>query len=145
MADLSSIQGRKEFAATFAAKYGLDAALICAVCEQESGWNPWAMRYEPAFYERYIVPLLLKDGTEAHARSTSYGLMQIMGQVAREHGFSGKFLSELCDPDVGVDFGCKKLQKCLAGRSVEDALLAYNGGGYADYGKQVLSRVTKYQ
>jgi len=23
---------------------GLDAALVCAVVEQESGWNPWAMR-----------------------------------------------------------------------------------------------------
>ncbi|PYV72926.1 MAG: hypothetical protein DMG96_24730, partial [Acidobacteria bacterium] len=25
----------------------LDPALVCAVVEQESGWNPWAMRYEP--------------------------------------------------------------------------------------------------
>jgi soluble lytic murein transglycosylase-like protein len=33
-----------------ASAQSLDAALVCAVVEQESGWNPWAMRYEPAFF-----------------------------------------------------------------------------------------------
>ena len=28
-----------------------------AVVEQESGWNPWAMRYEPAFFSKYVAPL----------------------------------------------------------------------------------------
>ena len=36
---------------------GLDTALVCAVVEQESGWNPWAMRYEPAFFAKYVAPL----------------------------------------------------------------------------------------
>jgi soluble lytic murein transglycosylase-like protein len=30
-----------------AAAQSLDPALVCAVVEQESAWNPWAMRYEP--------------------------------------------------------------------------------------------------
>jgi hypothetical protein len=36
---------------------GLDTALVCAVVEQESGWNPWAMRYEPGFFAKYVAPL----------------------------------------------------------------------------------------
>lgn len=35
----------------------LDAALVCAVVEQESGWNPLAMRYEPAFFAKYVAAL----------------------------------------------------------------------------------------
>lgn len=68
----------------------LDPALVCAVVEQESGWNPWAMRYEPAFFTRYVAPLYTNNkitATEAWARGFSWGLMQVMGQVARESGF----------------------------------------------------------
>ncbi len=35
---------------------GLDSAVVCAVVEQESGWNPWAMRYEPHFFAKYVAP-----------------------------------------------------------------------------------------
>ena len=67
--------------------------LVCAIVEQESAWNPWALRYEPAFYERYIAPQIARgaipDVTESRARAFSWGLMQVMGQVAREHGFVG--------------------------------------------------------
>jgi soluble lytic murein transglycosylase-like protein len=35
-----------------AAAQSLDPGLVCAVVEQESGWNPWAMRYEPAFFSK---------------------------------------------------------------------------------------------
>ena len=35
----------------------LDPGLVCAVIEQESAWNPWAMRYEPAFFTKYVAPL----------------------------------------------------------------------------------------
>ena len=68
----------------------LDAALVCAICEQESAWNPWAIRYEPAFFAHYVAPQLAAgqiSNTEAQARAFSWGLMQVMGQVAREHNF----------------------------------------------------------
>ncbi len=36
---------------------GLDAALVCAVVEQESNWNTWAIRYEPIFIAKNVAPL----------------------------------------------------------------------------------------
>ena len=144
--DFSTPEARVQFAAKHASKYGLDVAMVCAVCEQESDWNPWAVRYEPAFYERYIFAMSSLTATEMRSRAMSWGLMQIMGQTAREFGYEGTFLSELCDPDMGVDVACRKLQKCFEAHGAdENGLLAYNGGGNPDYGKQVLARVAKYQ
>ena len=79
------------------------------------------MRYEGAFRARYVAPLGL-PATEEIARSISWGLMQVMGQVAREHGFDGRFLSALCDPDAGVSMGCVVLAAKLelAGRSSDE-------------------------
>ena len=72
--------------------------------------------------------------------------MQIMGEVAIERGWNGEFLTELCDPDTGVDFGCRKLQKCFSIHGDDEtSLLSYNGGGNALYGKQVLARVAHYE
>ena len=103
-----------------AASNALDPALVCAVIEQESSWNPCAMRYEPAFFGRYVAPLYTNNkinATEAWARGFSWGLMQVMGQVAREHGFLAAehpFLSELCDPEQGIAVGCRVLSSKLA-------------------------------
>jgi hypothetical protein len=80
-----------------AAQHSLNPALICAIVEQESAWDPHAIRYEPAFRTRYVAPLGLPPTGEV-ARSISWGLMQVMGQVAREHGFTAKSLAALCDP-----------------------------------------------
>ena len=144
--DLSTIDARKALASKWAAKYGLDTAMVCAVIEQESSWNTFAMRYEPAFFEHYIKQMSGLSATEAIARATSYGLMQVMGEVAREFGFTGQFLSQLCDPDTGIDVGCRKLQKCFATHGADESgLLCYNGGGNPDYGRQVLARVATYQ
>lgn len=40
--------------------------------------------------------------------------MQVMGQVARKHGFTGKFLSALCDPVTALDIGCAALAAKIA-------------------------------
>src|ERR1700689_4874121 len=71
----------------------LEPELVCAIVEQESAWDRWALRYEPAFYARYVEPQVVRgaiaDESEARARAFSWGLMQVMGQTAREHGFAG--------------------------------------------------------
>jgi hypothetical protein len=104
-----------------AAAHSLDPALVCAVVEQESAWNPFAIRYEPGFLARYVAPLFTAgkiSSTEAYARSFSWGLMQVMGQVAREHEFSGASLAELCDPATGLDVGCAVLAHKFAAAGV---------------------------
>jgi len=127
----------------------LDPALVCAVIEQESGWNPWAMRYEPAFFSKYVAGLYTNNkisASEAYARGFSWGLMQVMGQVARETGFDAPFLSALCDPGQGLNVGCKVLRKkfdAMAGDTAR-ALLAWNGGGNPSYAAQVLARLPHY-
>lgn len=139
-----------EIAKEVAKEYGLDPALVCAVCEQESSWNPWAIRYEPAFFTRYVSPLLNEHKitpTEAYARATSWGLMQVMGQTAREGGSRAKFLSALCEPYAGINVGCQVLKGKLerAKGDVRQALLYYNGGGNKDYPDQVMARMEKYR
>lgn len=129
-----------------ATKHGLDPVLVCAVCEQESGWDTWAIRMEPAFYRHYVQPLNLPD-TEAYARSFSWGLMQCMGEVAREAGFKGRFCSELCAPATGLEFGCRILSSKLsrAGQDITKALLLWNGGSNTQYPSQVQARMDKYR
>lgn len=132
-----------------AAAHALKPALVCAVIEQESAWNPWAVRYEPGFLSRYVAPLYTAgklSATETYTRSMSWGLMQVMGQVARENGFAKASLAELCDPITGIEFGCKILAVRMA-RAKGDAtaaLLAWNGGANANYAAEVLARTRNY-
>jgi soluble lytic murein transglycosylase-like protein len=145
--DLSTPQTRLGFVTPYALKYGLNPKIVAAVCEQESSWNPFAVRFEPAFESRYIKPALpAAPTTRELTEAMSFGLMQIMGEVAMEFGWAGKFLTELCDPATGVLFGCKKLQKCYYVHGDDDtSLLSYNGGGNLNYGKEVLARVPHYE
>lgn len=123
----------------------IDAALICAIIEQESGFNPWAIRYEPAFFNRYIIPLQLTNITEAQARSFSWGLMQIMGQAARELGYSGH-MAQLSDPETNLFYGIQHFRNkmTIAGNDSRKALLLWNGGGNALYPEQVLARIGSF-
>jgi soluble lytic murein transglycosylase-like protein len=134
----------------------LDAALVCAICEQESAWNPWAIRYEPAFFARYVAPQLVAGQisiTEAQARAFSWGLMQVMGQVAREHNFAVVSsqnitpLAQLCNPVCGLETGCAVFATKLtaAHGDVSRALQLWNGGGNPNYAAEVLARAGKYQ
>jgi len=127
---------------------GIDPVLVCAVIEQESNWNQWAMRFEPMFLAHYVKPALPEAPTTKElARATSWGLMQCMGEVALELGFIGPYLSALCDPEIGLLWGCKKLARCLQARSgdVRAALLMWNGGGNPIYPDQVMARMGNYQ
>jgi soluble lytic murein transglycosylase-like protein len=135
---------------TAAKSHSLWPELVCAIVEQESSWNRWAVRYEQAFYDRYVAPAIargaLRDETEARARAFSWGLMQVMGQVARENGFSATSLAALCDPAAGLDLGCRVFAAKLAAAegNVTRALLLWNGGANPSYPDAVLMRTQRY-
>lgn len=117
-------------------QYKLPVKLVKAIVKVESGGNPWAIRYEPGFYTRYVAGKRYKTfpgcsyNTEGKMRACSFGLMQIMGQVARELGFDQLFLTELCNPATGLDWGCRKLAQQVEryDSDLESAIAAYNAG-----------------
>lgn len=121
-----------------ARQHGLPPEFVHAIVDVESEGNPWAVRYEPAFFDRYIASNQPRPvapcsfATELRLRATSFGLMQIMGQVAREVGFDGAFLTALCDPETGLEFGCRHLarlaQRHRADVGWEGVAAAYNAG-----------------
>lgn len=138
--------------------------LIHAVIRVESGGNTWAWNPEPHY--RWLVDAAtgepfraltaaeretqkppddfpscpgLPDDRDAEwwGQQASWGLMQVMGAVAREHGFRG-WHPELCDPEVGVKYGCVHL-RWLADRHQAQygwpgVLRAYNTGSAAPGG-----------
>src|SRR6266576_1832825 len=139
-----------QLARAIAAQHGLPQEIGCWMIGRESTDSEWAVRYEPGFLARYVMPQYNAgklDITETYTRSMSWGVMQVMGQVAREFGFNGKYLSELCDPAVGIEYGCRKLDKCLemANGDMGVALDRYNGTGNPNYAKEVLALATLYR
>ena len=60
----------------------------------------------------------------------SWGLMQVLGAVARERGLRSKYLSALTEPMIGIRFGCAHLAwfRDKKGYSGDDMIAAYNAG-----------------
>lgn len=116
-----------------AVRHGLDPLLVAAIVQVESAGSPWAIRYEPAWAARLDGRRGQPGVTSATERvqlSTSWGLMQVLGVTARELGFKGPFLSALCAPAVGLEYGCRYLARQLRRYKgdVSDAIAAYNAG-----------------
>lgn len=134
-----------QLARQVAQRHNLDADIFCAQVERESSWNPLAVRYEPAFRDRYVAPKHLELSEEI-ARSHSYGLLQVMGEVAREFGYAGQ-LAGLFDPELGLEWGARVVAHKIAvnGGNVERGLLAYNGGGNPSYAADIVRLSSKYK
>lgn len=136
------------------ATFRLDPDLVAAQVHVESSGDAFAWNPEPAY--RYLwnvtthapfrrlthaeleakqaphdFPALGGDpDQEWWAQQASWGLMQIMGAVAREHEFRGVYLTELTDPVVNLTIGCSHLAGLIdwAAGDVAKALAAYNAG-----------------
>jgi len=132
----------------------LDPALVWAICKQESGMNPLAVRHEPA-YKWVCKPVENKPhgcslDTERMLQKTSFGLMQVMGAVFREYGFKGWLSEIITQPALQLEYGCKHLKRKLAKYGSEGGIVAYNSGSprYNAQGKYVnqyyLDNVLKY-
>lgn len=118
-------------------KYALDNALkpslVAGICMQESGFEPWRVRYEPAwnyfsFCMHYAQLLGITTETEMMLQKTSWGICQTMGSVARELGFDS-YLTKLCDPAYSLYYGCKKIYSLVNKYDdLNDAIASYNAG-----------------
>lgn len=111
---------------------GIDADVVEAMVLQESGgrthaWNPepkyrwfWDVRHNRPFRTvsdaevaskwppTDFSALTAERDQEWWGQQASWGLLQVMGAVAREVGFGGLYLPELCgDPALGLSLGCK--------------------------------------
>jgi hypothetical protein len=140
---------------TTSLRHGLKANLVHAIVLVESSgnrfaWNPepkyryfWDIRDKKPFrtvtrdeIESKFPPsdFLGPPGTDPDqewwAQQASWGLMQVMGAVAREFGFQERFLPQLCEASYGLEFGCSVLKSLLrwSNGDVAAALAAYNGG-----------------
>jgi hypothetical protein len=108
-----------------------DSALLHAIILTESAGDPWSVRYEPGF--RWLVkepdgvPGICTETTESRLQMFSFGLMQIMGAVAREQGFKG-WLTELLEPKTNVKYGALFLLDLAKRYKGDDIIAAYNAG-----------------
>lgn len=132
--------------------YDLPIPLVASIILQESSGESWATRWEEGFYLKYVakkqrndlighIPKNISLATEKLHRACSWGVMQIMGQTARELGFAEDSLVKLCLPQLGLKYGCLYLIRCMDGRNIEQAMLKWNGGGNPNYPHQVLARI----
>lgn len=114
--------------------FNLDDTLVAAICEVESSGIPGKTRYESTwtYFEdpkSYAASLGITEETETLLQKFSYGPMQVMGAVAREHGYRGH-LPLLCSEYLGVYYGCVHLRWLTLkhGYSGDDLISSYNWG-----------------
>jgi hypothetical protein len=124
--------------------------LLQAQVQVESAGDTNAFRYEPAFFAHYVLHnASAKAALYGPIAACSFGLLQIMWEVAVEEGYTGR-PECLFDPATGLMCGTRHLQKLRMWRPDDDhaVLAAYNGGmagngnapyRNADYIKRVLA------
>lgn len=151
---------------------GLDPTLVAALITVESNGDPFAWNPEPRYrylwdvsrrtpFRAMTTPEIARDtppndfpcfagdpDQEWWGQRASWGLMQVMGAVARERGFRGPYLTALVQPQLNLSMGCGLLASLFAWANQEptQAVAAYNGGrggwltaGPQDYARKVLA------
>lgn len=113
--------------------YPVSPALLYSIAMIESSLDPNTVRYEPNWRYYYDIKKFADDlditsQTEHVLQSMSWGLMQVMGTVARELGFT-RHLTELINPHFNVAIAIKKLEELFNKYdNLEDVVSSYNQG-----------------
>lgn len=114
--------------------FKIDPLIIKAIILTESNADIWAYRYEDSY--AYLVNprdwadhLSITLNSEIQLQKTSIGLMQPMGGVCREYGFTN-LLSKIFQPELSIYYGCMHLQKKVQKFGDDPATMyaAYNAG-----------------
>lgn len=117
----------------YANRWDVDPNMIAAFIMKESYNNQYAMRHEPNWkylcnQRDFAEKLKITVGTEVICQSSSWGLMQVMGTVARELGFQGH-LPMLVEIPLNLSIGVQKFKKLMQKYGdLHDAVSAYNQG-----------------
>jgi hypothetical protein len=117
---------------SIAAFHAIDPRWLTAIVTQESQWNMFAVRYEPAYQYLYhpetYASGLISFATEINTQKSSWGLGQIMGALYREQGGKG-FMAELLIPEINLKHIAIRLAY-LQKKSKDPATIfaGYNGG-----------------
>jgi hypothetical protein len=149
---------------------GLDGDLVEAFVRVESDGDRYAWKPEPRYRFLWDVKRqrpfrALTDAEIASAappadfpylvgsreqewtgQRASWGLLQVMGAVAREEGFTAAYLPELTDPAANLIVGCRHLRGLLRWSSgdVAQAAAGFNagrGGWKSDAGQRYSAKV----
>lgn len=125
----------RNLAFILANKHGFTPALVKAIVQVESAGNPWASKPEPLYRwtfetEKWAKRVGVPLDTETWQQKASWGLMQIMGAVARERGCTLQYLDQLCDPKYGLKYGIEHLKwlRDAKGYQGDNLISAYNQG-----------------
>jgi soluble lytic murein transglycosylase-like protein len=116
-----------------AKEFHLDPLWIKAIILQESGGNPYALRYEPHYdypvdSSHLAGALGITLDTESMTQKMSWGLSQMMGGLLREIGFSG-YMGQMFVPETAISWTCKQLSRlALLSQVPADLFAAWNGG-----------------
>lgn len=142
----------------WAKQTGVPAALILAVIGMESGGQPHVTRYEPAYQKRYVdsnrdaLRKAAECGLTSEQYATSYGLMQLMFQVA--YGYGARSIADVLDPHNNIRYGAAHLgalkkRHCVGdinGVGLRAIAGAYNGAGASSaYARGVYNLYIKYE
>jgi len=113
---------------------GVDETLALSIARIESGYNAYAIRYEPNFryslaIETYAKQNILSYDTEKALQSMSIGPMQVMGLIIREQGYKGNLAEVIANPKLGIKYGLMKLKSlCNRYENEDHVISAYNAG-----------------
>jgi soluble lytic murein transglycosylase-like protein len=112
----------------------VDPAIIMAIAEIESAFDPYAVRYEKDnpwvyFPRKYAKDNRITSVTEEQLQHFSFGLMQIMGSTLRSPlNFQDNLLRAL-NPAVNLDLGAKYIKWLMRKYTDKnDIASAYNAG-----------------
>lgn len=130
VATFTALDWHRPLITAIAQVHHLDPDLVEALVWQESSGCTTAVRYEPAFWVKYMAADPRFRKADPRRVSCSYGLMQVMYVVALEVGFPYQDPEYLLVPNIGLEYGCRKLRQLLdwSKGNLEQALSAYNGG-----------------
>lgn len=113
-------------------KYQIPKPLVCAIMFCESSFRPNAVRFEPEYKKRYVVNNPNYTGLpedELNWLSQSMGLMQCMGNLAIELGFTFTDPLEIFEPRINIEIGCFFLRKLFNKyKNWPDVISSYNQG-----------------